>query len=271
MTIAEVPRRQEGRAAVVTGSARGIGRAIAERLMAEGASVLLADADAEAAREAASELAAGGGVVAAHPVDISVRDDVCDAMTTCVERFGRLDVLVANAATADVVPLMELGDAAWRRMLDVNLTGTFLCIQEAARHMRAHGGGAIVATSSTNSFWPEANTAHYSASKAGLVALVKTAALELAPSGIRVNAVAPGIIRTRLTRFLVDDPVQGVEYLRRVPLGRYGEPADIAAAVAFLASHEADYITGEELVVDGGVTVGVPLDPPDEPLPGAER
>lgn len=270
MTSAAVARRQEGRAAVVTGSARGIGRAIAQRLLAEGAAVLLADADGDAGQATARELAAEGDIVA-HTVDVSVQQQVRDTMAACVERFGRLDILVANAATADVVPLMETSESAWRRMLDVNLTGAFFCIQEAAQRMAAAGGGAIVATSSTNSFWPEANTAHYSASKAGLVALVKTAALDLAPSNIRVNAVAPGIVRTRLTRFLTEDPVQGAEYLRRVPRGRYAEPADIAAAVAFLASEDADYITGEELVVDGGVTVGVPMDPPSEPLPGAQR
>jgi 3-oxoacyl-[acyl-carrier protein] reductase len=256
--------------AVVTGAARGIGRAIAERLLAEGAAVMLADADGAAVEDAAAALA-GDGDVLAHVVDIAARDEVQAAMEACIARFERLDVLVANAATADVVPLVDLGEAAWRRMIDVNLTGAFFCVQEAARLMAARGGGAIVATSSTNSFWPEANTAHYSASKAGLVALVKTAALELAPAGIRVNAVAPGIVRTRLSRFLVDDPAQGREYLRRVPRGRYAEPSDIAAAVAFLASDEADYVTGEELVVDGGVTVGVPMEPPDEPLPGAER
>lgn len=270
MTAAPIARRQEGRAAVVTGGARGIGRAIAERLLAEGAAVLLVDADGDEAHRAAEQLAAGGTVVA-HRADIAVRDEASRAMEACVSRFGSLDVLAANAAIADVVPLLELRDEAWRRMIDVNLTGAFVCIQEAAHRMIAGGGGAIVATSSTNSFWPEANTAHYSASKAGLVALVKTAALELAPVGIRVNAVAPGIVRTRLTRFLVEDPVQGAEYLKRVPRGRYAEAGDIAAAVAFLACAEADYITGEELVVDGGVTVGVSIEPPDEALPGATR
>jgi NAD(P)-dependent dehydrogenase (short-subunit alcohol dehydrogenase family) len=270
VTSQAIAQRQAGRAAVVTGAARGIGRAIAERLLAEGASVLLVDADGDEAARAAQELAAGDRA-AAYSADIALRQDVCQAFDACVSRFGALDILIANAAIADGVPLLQLSDKAWQRMLDVNLTGTFHCIQEAARRMESRHGGAIVVTSSTNSFWPEANTAHYSASKAGLVALVKTAALELAAHRIRVNAVAPGIVRTRLTRFLIDDPVEGAEYLKRIPLGRYAEPADIAAAVAFLASSDADYITGEELVVDGGVTVGVPIEPPGEPLPGAMR
>jgi NAD(P)-dependent dehydrogenase (short-subunit alcohol dehydrogenase family) len=268
VTETAIARRQERRAAVVTGAARGIGRAIAERLLCEGAGVVIVDADGDAAQRTAAELSTQGTVVA-QTADIARREEVRAAMDVCVERFGSLDVLVANAATADVVPLMELSDAAWRRMLDVNLTGTFISIQEAAHRMRR--GGAIVVISSTNAFWPEANTAHYSASKAGVVALMKTAALDLADRGIRVNAVAPGIVRTRLTRFLVDDPAQGADYLKRVPRGRYAEPSDIAAAVAFLASQDADYVTGEELVVDGGVTVGVAMQPPAEPLPGAER
>lgn len=255
---------------MVTGAAQGIGRGIAERLLAEGASVFAVDvAEAELGRTI-DELGSRGPI-AGSTADIARRDDVRAAVSACVEMFGSLDILAANAATADVVNLMEIEESAWRNMIDVNLTGTFFCVQEAARVMIEAGAGAIVVTASTNAFWVEANTAHYSASKAGVVALVQTAALDLAPHGIRVNAVSPGIVRTRLTRFLVEDPVEGPNYLRRVPLGRYAEPADIAAAVAFLVSDDAAYVTGENLVVDGGVTVGVPIEPPEQPLPGAVR
>jgi NAD(P)-dependent dehydrogenase (short-subunit alcohol dehydrogenase family) len=187
----------------------------------------------------------------------------------CGERFGGLDVLSANAGIAGVRNFMEIEDAEWQKVIDVNLTGTFLCLQEAARLMRHGGGGAIIVTTSTNAFWVESGTAHYSASKGGLAALVKTAALDLAPFGIRVNAVAPGIVRTRLSTFLTDDPVEGPAYLEKVPLGRFAEPADIADAVFFLASKAAAYITGEQLVVDGGVSIGIPIpQAPDELMAG---
>lgn len=264
--------RLSKRVAIVTGGAQGIGRAIAVELLGAGASVLIVDADeAEAARTVRELAESAGDRIASTRADVSCRDDVAAAVGQCIERYGRLDVLAANAATADVVPLMEIGESAWRRMLDVNLTGAFFCLQEAARVMIPQGSGTIVVTASTNAFWVEANTAHYSASKAGAVALVQTAALDLAPHGIRVNAVSPGIVKTRLTRFLVEDPVEGAEYLKRIPLGRYAEPADIARVVAFLASDAAAYMTGENVVVDGGVTIGVSISPPDAPLPGAER
>lgn len=266
----EIPRRLVGRVAMVTGAAQGIGRGIAERLLAEGASVFAVDVAETELGRTIDELGPRGPI-AGFATDIARRDDVRAAVSACVEMFGSLNILAANAATADVVNLMEIEEDAWRNMIGVNLTGTFFSIQEAARVMIAAGGGTIVATASTNAFWVEANTAHYSAAKAGVVALVRTAALDLAPHNIRVNAVSPGIVRTRLTKFLIDDPVQGADYLRRIPIGRYAEPSDIAAAVAFLVSDDAAYVTGENLVVDGGVTVGVPLAPPEEPLPGAVR
>ncbi len=262
--------RLSGRIALVTGGANGIGRAIAERFLREGASVVIADVEEGSAAETAMELSELGSVSAVR-ADISSRDDVRRAVEHCVHTHGRLDVLAANAANADVVPFMEIGESAWRRMVDVNLTGTFFSIQEAARVLIGRGGGSIVITASTNSFWVEANTAHYSATKFGVIGLMRTAALDLAPHGIRVNAVSPGIVSTRLARFLVEDPVAGPEFLKRVPLARFAEASDVASAAAFLVSDDAAYITGENLVVDGGMTIGVAMEPPDEPLPGAVR
>jgi 3-oxoacyl-[acyl-carrier protein] reductase len=250
----------EGKAVIVTGAAQGIGRGVAERFLRAGAAVLLADVEADPLGRTVSELAAGGGRCHAVVADISDRDQVRAAVEECLERFDRLDVLSANAGIAGVKPFMELEDAEWRRMLDVNLTGTFQCMQEAARPMAEAGGGAIVVTTSTNAFWVESGTAHYSASKGGLLTLVRTAALDLAEFGIRVNAVAPGIVKTRLSHFLTEDPVEGPAYLTRVPLRRFAQPGDIAEAVMFLASDAATYITGEQLVVDGGVSVGVPIE-----------
>ena len=262
--------RFAGKAALVTGAAQGIGRAIAERLAREGANVLLFDIDGDLAEQAAGELRADGGAAESCGGDISRQADVRDAVARCLERFGRLDVLAANAGIADGQPFQEIDEASWRRIIDVNLTGTFFSIQEAARAMIPAGGGAIVATASTNAFWVESGMAHYNASKGGIVALVKSAALDLGPFGVRVNAVAPGMIRTR-ANYITEDPVAGPEYLKGVPLGRFAEPHEMAAVVAFLASDDASYVSGELLVADGGTTIGVRLPLPDTPLPGSAR
>ncbi len=246
----------EGKVALVTGAARGIGLGVARRFAEGGATVVAVDLDEEELRAAVERLPEGCEAVAA---DITRRDEIRAAVEACVGRHGRLDVLAANAGIAGVRPFMEIDDAEWQQVLDVNLTGTFRCIQEAARPMVEAGRGAIVVTTSTNAFWVESGTAHYSASKGGLLTLVRTAALDLAPSGIRVNAVAPGIVRTRLSQFLTEDPVEGPAYLERVPLRRFAEPADIAEAVCWLASDAARYVTGEQVVVDGGVSIGVPI------------
>jgi NAD(P)-dependent dehydrogenase (short-subunit alcohol dehydrogenase family) len=149
---------------------------------------------------------------------------------------------------------LDADEADWQRTLQVNLTGAWHCFREAARAM-AHGG-AIVATGSTNAFQAESETAAYSASKAGLVSLVKSAALELAAAGIRVNVVHPGIVATRMSAFVVDDPANARQILPRILLGRFAAPEDIARVIAFRASDDAAYMTGAELVVDGGMTAG---------------
>jgi NAD(P)-dependent dehydrogenase (short-subunit alcohol dehydrogenase family) len=262
--------RFSGKTALVTGAAQGIGRAIAERFASEGANVVLLDIDGDLAERTAGELPAQGGTAVAVGGDIARRQDVRDAVERALERFGRLDILAANAGIADAQPFMETEDASWRRIIDVNLTGTFFCLQEAARAMIATGGGAMIATASTNAFWVESNMAAYNASKGGIVALVKSAAFDLGVHGIRVNAVAPGMIRTR-ANYITEDPVAGPEYLKGVPLGRFAEPAEMAAVVAFLASDDASYVSGELLVADAGTTIGVRLPLPNDLMPGAVR
>ena len=253
---------------MVTGAANGIGRAIVDRFLADGyavAGVDLASDDLEtAAREVESDRFLP--VVA----DISNRSQVSAAVRAAVDRFGRLDVLAANAAIADADPFLEIDDRSWQRIIDVNVNGTFYCLQEATRAMARTGGGAIVVTSSTNSWYVEANLAHYNASKGAVVALVRSAALDLAAHKIRVNAVEPSMVKTRAA-FITQDPAGSAEYLKRVPLGRFAEPAEIAAAVSFLASDQASYITGQSLVLDGGLTLGIEMPLPQMALPGSAR
>jgi glucose 1-dehydrogenase len=258
----------EERVAIVTGAANGIGRAILARFLNDGLRVVAVDVDRAALAALPAEL--GSDRLATAVADISQREQVAAAVQVAVSRFGRLDVLAANAAIADGEPFLEISERSWRRIIDVNVTGTFFCIQEAARVMAVAGKGAIVVTSSTNAWYVESNLAHYNTSKGGVTALMRAAAIDLAQYGIRVNAVAPSMVKTRAA-FIVDDPVAGPKYLERVPLGRFAEPSEIAAAVAFLASDEASYITGDMLVLDGGVTLGIDMPLPSAPLPGSAR
>ena len=192
------------------------------------------------------------------------------AVRLAVERYGRLDILAANAAIADGEPFLEISERSWRRIIDVNVTGTFFCIQEAARVMAKAGKGAIVVTASTNAFYVEKNLAHYNASKGGVVALTRAAGIDLAQFGIRVNAVEPSMVKTRAA-FIVEDPVAGPKYLEHVPMGRFAEPSEIADAIAYLASDQASYITGQTLILDGGLTLGIDMPLPSTPLPGSAR
>jgi NAD(P)-dependent dehydrogenase (short-subunit alcohol dehydrogenase family) len=251
--------RLSGKVALVTGAAQGIGWAIVETFAAEGARVLALDVQADRIEQIGRAIAGQGGMVEADVGDISRREDVRRAVDRCVERFGALDVLVANAGIVRISPFLELDDASWQHVLNVNLTGTFYCMQEAARIMAPARKGAIVVIASTNAFWVEYHMAAYNASKAGVVGLVRSAAIDLAPLGIRVNAIEPGIVNTPLATFLIDNPVAGPEYLKRIPLGRYQEPVDVARTALYLASDDAAYVTGHALIADGGLTLGLPV------------
>lgn len=257
-----------GKAVIVTGAAQGIGRTIAEQFLRQGARVLIFDLDAELAAETARQLSPGGEPVVSVSGDVSRRADVHRAVETCVERFGRLDVMVAHAGIADARPLLEIDDASWQRIMDVNLTGVFLCTQEAGRVMARSGGGTIVVTASTNAFWVESNLAHYNTSKGGVVAFVRSAAIDLARYNIRVNAVAPGVVLTRISAWVTEDPVLAADYLKHIPLNRFAETIDVAKVVLFLASSNSSYITGQTIVLDGGQTLGIMVDAPEAPIPG---
>lgn len=260
-----------GKAVIVTGAAQGIGRTIAEQFLQRGARVLIFDLDAELATKTAQQLSPDGGMIVSVGGDVSRREDVHRAVEICLERFGRLDVMVAHAGIADAVPLLEIDDASWQRIMDVNLNGVFLCTQEAGRVMAQAGGGTIVVTASTNAFWVESNLAHYNTSKGGVVAFVRSAAIDLARYGIRVNAVAPGVVLTRIAAWVTEDPALASEYLKHIPLNRFAETIDVARVVLFLASSDSSYITGQTIVLDGGQTLGIMVDAPETPLPGIER
>ncbi len=255
-----------GKTAVVSGAAQGIGRAVAERLARSGANLVLVDIDESQLARTASELseAAAGLGVEAYAGDVSDPATLTLAVGLAESAFGAVDIAVGVAGIVEIGDLLNVSPDGWRRVLGVNLDGMWHLTQAAARSMaRASMPGSIILISSTNAFYPEAGTVAYSTSKAAVIGLAKAASLDLAPRGIRVNAVAPGIIETRLSSVLTEDPQAGADYLQRIPLGRWGSPAQVADACAFLASEDSAYITGAVLTVDGGATVGIALGVPD--------
>jgi NAD(P)-dependent dehydrogenase (short-subunit alcohol dehydrogenase family) len=244
---------------LIVGGAQGMGRACADRFGAEGANLVLFDIEADTLKATAGHLLERGYPTETVTGDVALREPVKEAVFHAVDRFGRLDVLVHTAAIVVLKPLLEFPEEVWRRTLDVNLTGVFHTTQEAGLAMAKTGGGAIVVLASTNAFYAEELNVPYSTTKGGIVMFVRNAALDLARHKIRINAVDPGIIDTRLSASLIKDPVAGPEYLKKIPLGRWGSPDDIAKVVLFLASDDAGYMTGEDVIVDGGVTLGVSL------------
>jgi NAD(P)-dependent dehydrogenase (short-subunit alcohol dehydrogenase family) len=245
-------KRFDGYGVLVTGGARGIGAAIARRLAEEGARVLVTDADRPEAENTAAALREQGLAAQASWCDVADRASVEAAVAHAASAFGSLDVLVNCAASCTPdTPLFEDGpDDAWARDLDITLTGTYRCCRAALPHLAATGRGAIVNIGSVNSLQDFGNHA-YSAAKAGLASLTRTMAGHVAGRGVRVNLVVPGTVRTSAWEGR-DDELEAMRTL--YPLGRVGEPEDIAAAVAFLASRDASWITGTALTVDGGVT-----------------
>lgn len=244
--------RLAGKRAVITGGAHGIGKAIAKRFAGEGAIVVIADCDTSALEQAAAELSSGGAAVGWAYVDVQKKADVDNMVATVLSRHGAIDILVNNAGICAPAPFLEMEEADWDRHLGINLKGTFLCGQAAARVMAEQGSGAIINMSSVNGLAAEADQAHYNASKGGINLLTMSMALDLARLGIRVNSLCPGFIETRLTRPLIHNPAAIAPYLQTIPMGRVGTPEDIADAALFLASDESRYMTGHSLVVDGG-------------------
>jgi glucose 1-dehydrogenase len=245
--------RLKDKVAVITGAGSGNGRGIALRLAEEGARVVVADVNLTGANETAAMIEADGGTALAVPADVSQRAQVEAMVQATTQRFGQVDILVNNAGVETLIPLLDLAEAEWERVLAVNLKGPFLCTQAAAREMvKAGRGGKIVNIASINSAISLAHQAHYVASKGGLLMLTKAMAVDLAPYNINVNAVGPGVIETAMTANSLSNPARVEMFMSRIPLKRIGQPRDVANAVLFLASDEADYITGTILYVDGG-------------------
>ena len=246
-------RRFEGKRVLITGAARGIGRATAERFAAEGARLLLADRQAELLSETAGEIRTQHGAqVFIYVLDVSRKAEVEAMMVYTLTHLGGVDVLINNAGICREATLLEMSEEMWDETLDINLKGHFLVAQAVAREMVKAGSGSIVNMSSTNGLAGEAGYAAYNASKGGVLLLTKTMALELGPLGIRVNCVAPGYIVTPMSTAL-DSANRMFTYARdKIPLARVARPEEVASVFAFLASDDASFINGEAIVIDGG-------------------
>ncbi len=244
----------KGKTAVVTGSGRGLGKSIALRLASMGANIVLNDIAASDAIDAtAEEFKAAGYNVAVTKGDVRNPEDVKAMVETAVKTFGSLDVLVNNAGITKDKPMAMMSEEDWDLVLDINLKGAFLCTKAAAKVMIKQRSGKIVNIASVAGRYGNPGQANYSASKAGLIGLTKTTAKEFAPRGITCNAVAPGLIQSKMTDILPEEVRNN--YLKNIPLGRFGTPEDVANVVAFLASEDSNYVTGQVIDIDGGLVM----------------
>lgn len=244
--------RLDGRTAVVTGSSRGIGKAIAVKLGKLGANVVL-NGTSESVLKTASELEEMGIRVTATVGDVRNSEDVKLIFEKAVGTFGGVDILINNAGITRDKPLAMMSEDDWDTVLDINLKGCFLCTKAAAKVMIKKRYGRIINISSVAGAYGNQGQANYSASKGGMIGLTKTTAKELAPRGITCNAVTPGLIESDMTEILPEDLKQ--KYLEKIALGRFGTPEDVANVVAFLASDEAAYVTGQVIDIDGGLVM----------------
>ncbi|MBW2314216.1 MAG: SDR family oxidoreductase [Deltaproteobacteria bacterium] len=257
--------RLEGKRAVVTGAGSGIGRASARLFAQEGAAVLVSDVAEDGLAETIEQIEKAGGRARGVVADVSEEAAVAGLVETCVREFGGLEVVYANAGiVGQPVALFDTTVEDWRRVLDVNLIGPFLAIKYASKVMREAGGGSILCTASVAGLRSGAGPTAYSASKAGVVSLVQTAANQLVGTGVRVNAICPGLIETGMTRPMFE-MARAAGKTHKIgqlnPLRRAGEPAEIANMALFLASDEASYVNGQAIAVDGGLSSSHPFVP----------
>ncbi|MGE0441280.1 MAG: SDR family oxidoreductase [Gemmatimonadales bacterium] len=264
--VRPIPRLLEGQKALVTGASSGIGRSVAMALAAAGADVCVnypVEAEMDKAAMEVDEIMAHGGHAFAHQCDVSKEAEVAAMFDRIREEMGTVDIVVANAGIQRDAPLHEMTLAQWNRVLDVNLTGQFLCAREAVREFRRRGLrpdvsrslGKIICMSSVHEVIPWAGHVNYAASKGGVMLMMKSIAQEVAPMKIRVLSIAPGAIRTPINREAWETPEAYQSLMHLIPAKRIGETDDIARAAVWLASDEADYVTGTTLFVDGGMTL----------------
>jgi glucose 1-dehydrogenase len=250
-------RLLNGRRAIVTGGDSGIGQAVCFELAAHGAAVAINYVGSpDEAQRMVDEIQAAGAKALAVAMDVSSESDVQRAFAAAAEAFGGVDLLVNNAGVEHPYELLDMPLEAWRKVIDVNLTGGFLCAREAARTMRdAKMPGTIVNISSVHEQIAWERFSHYCASKGGMMMFTQSIAKELAPLGIRVVSVGPGAIDTPINQSVLEDPAESAKVVGEIPLGRWGHVSDVARAVAWLSSDQAGYITGATLFVDGGMTL----------------
>ena len=247
-----IPDRFRGHCALVVGGAQGIGKGIAVRLAREGANVMIGDIDRDMMARTEREISEAGGSVSTVACDVRRKRDVQRMVAQTLRWQNRIDVLMYVAGVGKLVPFTKTDENHWDWIVDINLKGGYLVAREVAQHMVRRRKGKMVFMASTNSWDAEAELAPYNASKAGLFLLAKTLARELGRYGINSNAIGPGLIRTRLTAPILKDKKFMSKYKDLIPVGRLGEPEDVAGPAAFLASSDADYVNGVLLFVDGG-------------------
>ena len=243
----------KGKTAIITGSGRGIGRAIALAMAAQGANIVVNDVNMESADEVVAEIEAMGRQAIAVKADVTAEEQVLAMVEACINRFGKLDILVNNAGIIQTAPVTEIDGKDWDRVMEVNLKGVFLCCKAVLAPMKAQHGGKIVNIASVAGKRGGGllGNSCYSASIGGVIAFTKSLARESGPFGINVNAITPAFTDTEMTRSIAPDKKEFI--IKMLPLGRVGQPADIAGAVCFLASSMSDYMTGEIMDVDGGL------------------
>ena len=249
--------RLKDKVAIITGGAAGLGRGMAEAFVREGARVAIADRDVAGAQEAASQLRENGGDAGAFEVDVSNSASVARMTEEVVARYGTIDVLVNNAGIRYVKPFLELSEEEWRRTLDVNLTGHFLCCRAVVPHMLKAKRGKIINLSSVAGEYGRPQRSAYCASKGGAIAFTKALAVELAGKNICVNALAPALIDTPLNAGYANDEALADTWKNELLVRRWGRPEDVAAGAVYLASTESDYVTGIVLTIDGGWTAAL--------------
>lgn len=248
----------DGKTAVVTGAARGLGKAMAAGLAEAGANIVIPDLNLEGAREAAAEIAEIGVKTLALETDVTDEKDVMEMVNKIEEEFERIDILINNAGICKHIPAEDMSLQEWQDVIDVNLNGVFLCAQKVGQHMIENGGGSIINISSMSAYivnYPQCQSS-YNASKAGVSHLTKSLAAEWSEHNIRVNAIAPGYMRTNMTQEVINETPELTEHwVDPAPMKRMGEPEELQGAAVYLASEASSFMTGNILIIDGGYTI----------------